>query len=111
MKFETALAKGSLDLVSRRDPEKVYHKMGKPELAALSPAFRWNEYFAATGAPAFQILNVALPDFVKAINAAMESTSAGRLEDLSRLAPAAQRSAAAADAVRAGELQFLRQDA
>jgi hypothetical protein len=34
--------------VSRRDPEKVYHKMGKAELAALSPAFRWNEYFAAT---------------------------------------------------------------
>ena len=46
MQIETALAKGSLDRVSRRDPEKVYHKMSKPELAALSPAFRWNEYFA-----------------------------------------------------------------
>ena len=48
MKIETALAKGSLDLVSRRDPEKVYHKMTSAELAALSPAFRWNEYFAGS---------------------------------------------------------------
>ena len=51
MRIETALAKGSLDLVSRRDPEKVYHKMSQQELAALGPAFRWTEYFTATGAP------------------------------------------------------------
>ena len=38
MKFETALAKGSLDLVSRRDPEKVYHKMTRQELETLDPA-------------------------------------------------------------------------
>ncbi len=74
MKFETALAKGSLDLVSRRDPEKVYHKMGKPELAALSPAFHWNEYFTAVGAPAFESINVSHPEFVKTINAAVEGT-------------------------------------
>jgi putative endopeptidase len=76
MQIETALAKGSLDLVSRRDPEKVYHKIGKPELAALSPAFRWNEYFAASGAPAFQSINVSYPEFVKAIDAAIEARSA-----------------------------------
>jgi endothelin-converting enzyme/putative endopeptidase len=75
MKFETALAKGSLDLVSRRDPEKVYHKMGKTDLAALSPAFRWTEYFAGTGAPAFQSINVSYPDFVKTMNASVEGTS------------------------------------
>jgi endothelin-converting enzyme/putative endopeptidase len=74
MRIETALAKGSLDLVSRRDPEKVYHKIGRQELAALSPAFRWNEYFTASGAPAFQSINVSYPDFVKAINAGIEST-------------------------------------
>ena len=75
MKFETALAKGSLDLVSRRDPEKVYHKMGKAELQALSPAFHWNEYFTTVGAPAFDSINVSYPEFVKAINAAIEGTS------------------------------------
>jgi endothelin-converting enzyme/putative endopeptidase len=75
MTFETALAKGSLDLVSRRDPDKVYHKMGKPELAALSPAFRWNDYFAATRAPSFEAINVSYPEFVKTMNSAVEGTS------------------------------------
>jgi len=75
MRLETALAKGSLDMVSRRDPEKVYHRIGKQELAALSPAFRWNEYFAASGAPAFQSLNVSYPEFVKAINGEIQSAS------------------------------------
>jgi len=74
MQIETALAKGSLDLVSRRDPEKVYHKISRQELAALSPAFRWNEYFTAAAAPSFQSINVSYPDFVKAINAGIEST-------------------------------------
>src|SRR5580698_10065559 len=74
MKFETALAKGSLDLVSRRDPEKVYHKMGKAELAALSPAFHWNEYFTNTGAPDFASINVSYPEFVKTIDATVEGT-------------------------------------
>jgi endothelin-converting enzyme/putative endopeptidase len=74
MKFETALAKGSLDLVSRRDPDKVYHKMGKAQLAALSPAFRWNEYFAAAKAPAFDSINVSYPEFAKTINSMIENT-------------------------------------
>jgi endothelin-converting enzyme/putative endopeptidase len=75
MQFETALAKGSLDLVSRRDPEKTYHKMSKADLAALSPAFHWSEYFAATGAPAFDSIVVSHPEFVKTINSAIEGTS------------------------------------
>ena len=75
MKLETDLAKGSLDLVSRRDPEKVYHKMSKPELASLSPAFRWNLYFTGSGAPEFQSINVAWPDFFKAVEAGIQSAS------------------------------------
>jgi len=75
MKLETALAKGSLDLVSRRDPEKVYHKMTRAELAALSPAFRWNEYFTASAAPAFTNINVSYPDFVKTINSEIQAAS------------------------------------
>lgn len=74
LQFETALAKGSLDLVSRRDPEKVYHKIGKPELAALSPAFRWNEYFTAAATPPFQSINVSYPEFVKTINTEVGNT-------------------------------------
>jgi len=36
MAIETELAKGSLDRVSRRDPEKIYHKMTVAELSALT---------------------------------------------------------------------------
>jgi len=68
MKIETALAKASLDLVSRRDPEKVYHKMTRAEMAALSPAFNWNEYLRDAGAPPFESVNVAWPDFFKDLN-------------------------------------------
>ena len=75
MQFETTLAKGSLDLVSRRDPAKVYHKIGKAELSSLSPAFHWNEYFAGTGAPAFDSINVSHLEFVKTINTVVEGTS------------------------------------
>jgi putative endopeptidase len=75
MRIETALAQGSLDNVSRRDPEKQYHKMTKQELQALTPAFRWNEYLTASGAPAFQSVNVAWPDFLKALNAQLQTTS------------------------------------
>ncbi|HUB77642.1 MAG TPA: M13 family metallopeptidase [Bryobacteraceae bacterium] len=74
MKLETALAKGSLDLVSRRDPEKVYHKMTKVEFVALSPDFRWNDFFTTTRAPAFETINVAYPEFAKTVNTEIENT-------------------------------------
>jgi endothelin-converting enzyme/putative endopeptidase len=37
--IETALGRGSLDRVSRRNPENVYHKMSRKELLALAPSF------------------------------------------------------------------------
>jgi predicted metalloendopeptidase len=78
MHIETELAKGSLDRVSRRDPAKIYHRMKREELNALSPSFRWKQYFTDSGAPEFQDINVASPDFVKAMNAAIDAVS---LED------------------------------
>ena len=78
MRIETALATASLDLVSRRDPEKVYHKLTREELQALDPDFRWNLYLTGTGTPAFQSVNVASPDYFKAVNAEIGSVA---LED------------------------------
>ena len=46
MRIETALAKGSLTQVERRDPKLLYHKMTRQELEELSPSFRWKEYFS-----------------------------------------------------------------
>ena len=74
--IETALAAGSLDLVSRRDPVKVYHKMSVPELQALTPSFDWTRYFAAAhAAPSFASINVAVPDFFKAMDTVLTASS------------------------------------
>jgi endothelin-converting enzyme/putative endopeptidase len=69
MRIETGLAKGSLDRVSRRDPEKVYHKVSLAELQAFDPDFTWSRYLAGSGAPALQTVNVASPEFFKTVNA------------------------------------------
>jgi endothelin-converting enzyme/putative endopeptidase len=78
MDLETALARGSLDRVSRRDPNRVYHKMTVAELEKLAPSFAWRRYFAALGAPAFDSLNVAVPEFLKTLEERIGATS---LED------------------------------
>jgi putative endopeptidase len=66
MELETALAKASQDVTTRRDPMKVYHKMTLPEMAKLSPSFNWNAYLKDVSAPKFQVVNVASPDFLAA---------------------------------------------
>jgi endothelin-converting enzyme/putative endopeptidase len=67
MDIETGLAKGALDQTSRRDPQKIYHKLTNQELAALSPAFNWTTYFEGVGAPHFDSLNVSEPEFIKSM--------------------------------------------
>ena len=75
MKIETDLAKGALDLVSRRDPEKVYHKLTLQELQQLDPQFSWTLYLRDSRAPELRSLNVAWPDFFKALNTALQDYS------------------------------------
>ncbi len=79
MKIETALAKGAMDRVERREPEKVYHKLSAQEWQALTPGLSWPRYLAETGAPGFTSLNVAVPDYFKALDAVLGSAS---LDDL-----------------------------
>jgi putative endopeptidase len=80
LRIETDLAKGSLDLVSRRDPNQVYHKMSVTELAALSPSIDWPKYFAAMGAPSFTDLDVSVPNFFKTLNTVLTQTSLAGLK-------------------------------
>ena len=75
MRIETALAKGSLTQVERRDPKQLYHKMQRRELEGLSPSFRWKEYFSLAGQPGLQSLNVAAPEFFKAMDATLKKES------------------------------------
>jgi putative endopeptidase len=78
MRIETALAKGSMSRVDRRDPPNLYHKMSRAELQALSPNFQWDVYFENVGLPGLTSLNVADPGFLKTMNAQLKK------EDLAR---------------------------
>ena len=51
MAIETALAKGALDVVSQRDPQKIYHLMSGKDFAALVPSFSMPAYLKGIGAP------------------------------------------------------------
>ena len=62
--LETRLAKVSLDRVSRRDPNKVYHRTDRAGLKKMSPGFDWNTYFKAIGTPGVQALDVTHVPFV-----------------------------------------------
>jgi putative endopeptidase len=75
MDIETALAKGAFDRVTRRDPNKVYHKMSPKDLAALSPDFSWDVYLNGIGVPSVGSLNVDEPEFIKNLNGVVKSTS------------------------------------
>lgn len=79
MNIETALAKGAMDQVARREPNNIYHKMTAHEWQALIPLLSWPRYLADIGAPPFTSLNVAAPDFFKALNAELKDIS---LDDL-----------------------------
>ena len=68
LKLETALAQASQDRVERRDPYKVYHRIERKGLVELAPAFDWDAYFAALGAPDVTAINVVAPDFFKGLN-------------------------------------------
>jgi endothelin-converting enzyme/putative endopeptidase len=73
MRLETAIAKMSLDVTTRRDPVAVYHKMTLAEFEALSDSFDWTLYFTDIKAPAMQSLNVAVPDFFKGQEALLKA--------------------------------------
>ncbi len=74
MQLETALAKASMDITSRRDPNKVYHLMPVSEFASLAPNISWNRFLGASGAPPVKELNVTNPDFFKEMNSLLAST-------------------------------------
>jgi endothelin-converting enzyme/putative endopeptidase len=80
MHIETELAMGALDRVSRRDPNKTYHKMSIKELEGLSPGIDWPKFFAGLGTPAFTDLNVSVPDFFKDLNQVLANTSVADLK-------------------------------
>jgi endothelin-converting enzyme/putative endopeptidase len=74
MQLETALAKASMDITSRRDPKNVYHLMPVSELASVAPGFNWDRFLKAFNSLSISELNVTNPDFFKGLNALVAST-------------------------------------
>jgi predicted metalloendopeptidase len=79
MNIETALAKGSMEVVKRRDPANIYHKMTEQEWQALAPVLSFPQYLTGLGVKNVQNLNVVSPDFFKAMDAEIKAAS---LDDL-----------------------------
>ena len=79
--FEKHLAEKSLTRVERRDPDRTYNKMTFAELQQLCPAFDWTAYFAHAEAPAFDSLNVGMPDFVSGLNQTLAETDLNTIKD------------------------------
>jgi len=74
MEIETAMAKASMSRTDLREPANRYHIYALADLARLTPDYDWATYFHAIGIGRFDTLNVATPDFFKALNGLLVST-------------------------------------
>jgi putative endopeptidase len=84
MRVETAIAKPQLDVVARRDPAKVNHKMTLAELRALMPKFDWPAYLKDIGAPSFTTINVTQPEYLKALDGILSDMPLADVKDYLR---------------------------
>jgi endothelin-converting enzyme/putative endopeptidase len=72
--IERRLAEAELDRTARRNPAAIDHMMSRADWQALTPSFDWTSYLMAANAPAFAQLNVAVPDYFRALEALLTST-------------------------------------
>jgi endothelin-converting enzyme/putative endopeptidase len=75
MAIETALARGTLTLVERRDPHKIYHRQGLGQLQAQAPSFAWAAYFKDSGLRPGRWLNNSQPAFLAAFDHELRTRS------------------------------------
>jgi putative endopeptidase len=68
MGLETRLAKASMSDTEQRDPRAIYHLMSVRQAEALTPQLHWRQILSNLGRPDIDSLNVAMPDFFKAVN-------------------------------------------
>ncbi|ABF39014.1 Endothelin-converting enzyme 1 [Candidatus Koribacter versatilis Ellin345] len=81
MALETQLAKISMDVVSRRDPEKLYNPSTREKLVAGSKDFNWNHYLAAVNPPQFEKINHVSPPFLNGLGAVLQKTDLAVIKD------------------------------
>jgi putative endopeptidase len=73
MRIETAMAKASTSRTDLREPENHYHIYTLVDFQKLAPAFDWGTYFGAIGIGSFDTLDVATPEFFKALSGLIQS--------------------------------------
>ena len=73
MGIETKLAEASLTKVETRDPEKIYHRMTVAQVQELAPGYDWPGYMQKIGVTQKTDVNVATPNFFKALNGMLTS--------------------------------------
>ncbi len=66
--IETKLAEASMTKVDMRDPEKIYHRMTVAQVKELAPGYDWQAYMQKLGVTQKTDVNVATPEFFKAVN-------------------------------------------
>jgi len=74
MTLEGKLAAASKTRVELRDPEKLYHRMPMLKVSEVADNFDWPGYFQRIGLAPKADVNVATPDFFKAMNEQLTST-------------------------------------
>jgi len=80
LRLETELAKASLTRVEQRDPYKLYHKMTRQQLQALTPHFHWNAYLQAIGYPQLRDFNITEPAFYQEMDRLIAQSSLADLK-------------------------------
>ncbi len=74
MVFETALAKASLGVTERRDPDKIYHLVPVSNISKQFPLGMFGQFEEATHSPRITELNDAVPGYVSTFIALVRST-------------------------------------
>lgn len=74
--LESKLALNSLSRVQLRDPYRSYHKMKLADVMANYPGIDFRRYLADRGAPAFEQVNLAHPDYFAGFEAVLKTTPA-----------------------------------
>ena len=84
MRIEVALAKGSMDRVELRDPDKRYHPMTIAEMQKLTPDYNWPQFLSGIGMGSVPTVNVGSPGFFTTVNTVLDTESLSALKSYLR---------------------------
>jgi putative endopeptidase len=74
LEIETKFAGASMDRVTMRNPDAIYHLMTVAQLDSIAPRIKWETFLTTSGAPPdLKEINVSQPDFFKAMDGFLTS--------------------------------------